>query len=775
MRARGLLGNGRNGPGPQGAPARPQPIGAERAPVRFRYARWLMKRWLGLLVVAGLLQSGPLLAQTRVADSLRAVLEASPRPDTTRVRRLQALSAELMMVDLPRSVAALQQALALSRQVHDPVGEGRALIRLGTLSRLQANYPAARRYTRQALAFFSRRADLRGLSTAYLQLSLIENGQGNPADALRAALQGVPFAEQAGDRVNLTRLQMMLGSVYVQLGNFDEALPMLRTTLKNAEELSDKPVVAAVLSLLGNAHQAERKWPEALAYYRRAMRQNRQLGDERSLTIDQISLAELYAAQGNFGQSLNFARRARAQAKASHDSFNLPSAELAMARAYLATQRPDSALALARHGYALARVQRKKENLRDATELLAQAYAQGGQYAEAYRFQRLWVAYKDSLSGEKTQSKTSALRYGFELDKKQTQIALLTKTRQLQAQKAARQHQEVYGLLLGLLGTALLAVLLGRNIYLKQRANLTLNIKNEHIAQQRDDLNCALLELKATQTQLVQSEKMVALAALTAGVAHEIQNPLNFVNNFSEVSMELVAELEEEERKPTRDLALEIGLLGDLKQNLRKIHQHGSRAGDIVKGMLEHSLADTGQRQPVDLNALVRDYLRLAYHDHQDKHLDFVVRRTLDLNPNLGPLHMVPQEIGRVLLNLFANAFYAVQRKADLLGPAYTPELQVCTRRLGTHIELRVRDNGTGIAPAIAGKIFEPFFTTKPPGEGIGLGLWFSYDIITKGYGGKLTVRTKEGEYTEFVVTLPQQAPYPLPLHDGADGAPEAA
>ena len=709
-----------------------------------------MKRWLILCLAVGLLRGVPLAAQTRPADSLRTLLRAQLRTDTLRVRRLQALSGELVMINLPQSTAVLEQALALSQRLADYRGEGQVLIRLGTLCRLQSNFAQARRYTQQALALFRRRANRAGLGVAYLQLSFIEMVQENPALALRAALQGLVFAGQAGDKLTQTRLCLVLGNTYIQLGNYQDALTTIQTTLRGAQVQGDEHTVAAALSLLGNTHQCLKNWPTALGFYGRAVQLNRRLGDLRSVTIDETSLAQLFVEKGDYRQGLRHGLLARASARDSKDAYTLPPAEVALARAYLLAGQPDSAIALAKHGFALNLPTRTgtKETLRNASGVLAQAYAQRGQFADAYRYQSLWVAYKDSLSGEETQKKTSALFYNYELDKKQSQIALLTQTRQL-------QRQQMQGLLAGLFGVLLLAALLGRNIYLKQLANRTLNVKNAQIAHQRDRLDHTLTKLKAAQSQLVQSEKMVALAALTSGVAHEIQNPLNFVNNFSEVSLELVAELEDEQHQPAHDPALAIELLGSLKQNLRKIHLHGTRVGDIVKGMLEHAHADTGQRQLVDLNAMARDYLRLAYHSFQDKHPDLVVARAFALDPHLGALRMVPQEMGRVLLNLFANAFYAVCQKASVLGPAYGPAVQVSTRRQNGHAELRVRDNGTGIPVAVLGKIFDPFFTTKPPGEGTGLGLWLSYDIITKGYGGTLTAHTKEGEYTEFVVTLP--------------------
>jgi two-component system NtrC family sensor kinase len=707
-----------------------------------------MKRWLALIVAASLLSFKPIAAQDRVADSLRALLKTDPRADTLQVHRLQALAGELMVSNLPQSVSLLNEALALSKRLQYSRGEGDALISLGTTARLKTDYFLARRYAQQAKTLFSRTANRRGLGKAYLQLSLIEMVQGNLTLALQAALSGLPYAEQAGDRVTQTQLLVSIGGTYVKLGNYNDALPVLRTVLQNGQRLRDDYVVASALSLLGNTYQILNDWPKALAYFQRSARLNRKLGDLQSATIDEVNIAELYARQGKYKQALRYGFEARALARANKDTYNLPGAELALARIYLTTQHLDSAIILAQHAFKLSQSTRSNENLRNASDIMAQAYARRGTFDKAYYYQCLWVAYQDSLAGVETQRKTSALRYGYELDKKQTQIALLTKSKQL-------QRQQLLGLLAGLLGTVLVAGLLWRNIYLKQRTNRELNEKNDHIAQQRDDLNHTLVALKATQGQLVQSEKMVALAALTAGVAHEIQNPLNFVNNFSEVSMELISELEEEEQKPVRDLALEAELLRDLKQNLRKIHQHGGRAGDIVRGMLEHARADAGQRQPLDLNAAAEDYLRLAYHALQAKHREFAVQRTLVPDPKLNLLQLVPQEIGRVLLNLFTNALYAVYQKSLITGPAYTAEVWVSTRQLPDGVELRIRDNGTGIPAAALGKIFEPFFTTKPPGEGTGLGLWFSYDIITKGYGGTLTVQTQEGEYTEFVITLP--------------------
>jgi two-component system NtrC family sensor kinase len=273
-----------------------------------------------------------------------------------------------------------------------------------------------------------------------------------------------------------------------------------------------------------------------------------------------------------------------------------------------------------------------------------------------------------------------------------------------------------------------------------------------------------LRSLKETQGQLIQSEKMASLGELTAGIAHEIQNPLNFVNNFSEVSTELVDEMNIEIEKGNNDEAKLIAQ--DLKQNLEKINHHGKRAGDIVKGMLQHSRSSSGVKEPTDINKLADEYLRLAYHGLRSKDKSFNATMKTDFDETIGNINIIPQDIGRVLLNLYNNAFYAITEKKKSPHPLkggeeYEPVVTVSTRRLsappaggdGGKVEIRVKDNGNGISQKVLDKIFQPFFTTKPTGQGTGLGLSLSYDII-KAHGGEIKIETMEGEGVEFIIEL---------------------
>ena len=271
--------------------------------------------------------------------------------------------------------------------------------------------------------------------------------------------------------------------------------------------------------------------------------------------------------------------------------------------------------------------------------------------------------------------------------------------------------------------------------------------------QLRAELQQSLDHLKATQNQLVQAEKMASLGELTAGIAHEIQNPLNFVNNFSDVSAELVGELQE--ALAANDSAEATALAGDLAQNLGKIGHHGRRAASIVKGMLEHSQTRAGERQPTDLNRLCDEYLHLAYQSLRAKDNSFNAALSTDFLAELPLVTVVGADVGRVLLNLFTNAFYAVRQRQQLGEPDYQPQVGVRTLALHQQVQIQVTDNGIGMSPAVQGKVFQPFFTTKPTGEGTGLGLSLSYDIITQGYGGTLSVESQEGQGTTFSVELP--------------------
>ncbi|HSZ85496.1 MAG TPA: ATP-binding protein [Puia sp.] len=294
------------------------------------------------------------------------------------------------------------------------------------------------------------------------------------------------------------------------------------------------------------------------------------------------------------------------------------------------------------------------------------------------------------------------------------------------------------------------------NLQREQERQQLLATQNETLEKQVTvrtlELSKSLDELRAAQTQLIQSEKMASLGELTAGIAHEIQNPLNFVNNFSEVNKELIAELKTEIKKGNTEEVNSIA--DDIEANEQKINHHGKRADAIVKGMLQHSRSSTGQKEPVNINAIADECLKLSYHSIRSKEKTFQANLKTDFDESIDRISLIQQDIVRVLINLFNNAFYALNEKKQQIGEGYVPITSVSTKKSGNHVSISVTDNGNGIPQKVIDKIFQPFFTTKPTGEGTGLGLSLSYDII-KAHGGEIKVNTKENEFTEFVIHLP--------------------
>jgi len=287
---------------------------------------------------------------------------------------------------------------------------------------------------------------------------------------------------------------------------------------------------------------------------------------------------------------------------------------------------------------------------------------------------------------------------------------------------------------------------------LKAKLEIQVAERTAEILAQKEELQKALDELKTTQAQLIQSEKMASLGELTAGIAHEIQNPLNFVNNFSEVSSELLEEMNAEIEKG--DFEEVKNIITDLKQNLEKINHHGKRADSIVKDMLQHSRASSGQKEPTDINKLADEYLRLAYHGLRAKDKSFNATIKTDFDETISNIDVIPQDMGRVILNLITNAFYAVTEKKNSDPENYEPIVTIKTQKAGNNVEVSIKDNGNGIPQKVLDKIFQPFFTTKPAGQGTGLGLSLSYDIV-KAHGGTINIETEEGNGATFIISLP--------------------
>ena len=379
-----------------------------------------------------------------------------------------------------------------------------------------------------------------------------------------------------------------------------------------------------------------------------------------------------------------------------------------------------------------------KVSIINELQLLAKAYAAAGMYKEGFSTQQELFEIKDRLAQETENAKSLSFDIEKKMQENENNIALL------KAQDEGNKKIRYY--LFGITALlALFAITLGIAIRNKQRSNTRLTTKNTEIVN-------TLEQLKQTQTQLIQSEKMASLGELTAGIAHEIQNPLNFVNNFSEINKELLTEMKDEIDKGNFEEAKAIAK--DIIDNEEKINHHGKRADIIVKGMLQHSRSSSGQKEPTDINALADEYLRLAYHGLRAKEKSFNADIKTDFDNSIGKINIIPQDIGRVVLNLINNAFYAVDEKKKMNQNGYEPIVSLSTKKNNGKVEIRVADNGNGIPQKVLDKIFQPFFTTKPTGQGTGLGLSLSYDIV-KAHGGEIKAETKENVGTAFIIQLP--------------------
>ncbi len=396
--------------------------------------------------------------------------------------------------------------------------------------------------------------------------------------------------------------------------------------------------------------------------------------------------------------------------------------------------------------------------------LLSEIYEDTDQELKAVKYLKEYRNIIEKQKDDDIANNTSTFEIQNIIDKNNKEKDLLEKEKLLKEKENQNQRWWLFSIAAGLFSSLVVVYLLNRNVKNKQRANAQLQQQKEEIENQKNKAENALSDLKSTQSQLIQSEKMASLGELTAGIAHEIQNPLNFVNNFAEVSVDILEEMFDEMAAGNLEEVKEIA--GDLKQNLEKITHHGKRASGIVKGMLEHSRTSDGKKELTDINALADEYLRLAYHGMRAKDKSFNAEFKTEFDESLPKINVIPQDIGRVLLNLINNAFYAVQ--APPPPPAggeiqndqieYRPTVIVRTSYLppsgGGGALITVSDNGPGIPPSIVDKIFQPFFTTKPTGSGTGLGLSLSYDIV-KAHGGEIKVESLAGEGSEFKITIP--------------------
>jgi signal transduction histidine kinase len=555
---------------------------------------------------------------------------------------------------------------------------------------------------------------------------------GNYAAALQIYLQGLALTRQHDDPSLTAGLLSAVGDLY---GYVSDRVSSLAYYLRSEElyrELKDEKHLSAANNFIGadyvqlgqydsGRYYMDLAYADAQHYYK---------GNIPAGALDDIAVA--YVRLGDDSLALALLRTCYADLAGKGDHENYSETTMAMAQVFDKEHMPDSCVVYARKCLEVAMRANILYNMIGAAELLAKYADRRHRPDSAYYYLRISMKAKDSMNNQNKIRQFQMIGFSEQLHQQELQQKLK------EADTANRNDLEKYSLLALLLIILLVALLLWRNNVRKQKDKLTIERSYE--------------QLRSTQALLIQSEKMASLGELTAGIAHEIQNPLNFVNNFSDVNTELIEELKTEALEGNDEEV--IALANNIKANEEKINHHGKRAGAIVKGMLEHSRSSAGKKEPADINALADEYLRLSYHGSRAKQKDFNAIMETDFDISIGKINIIPQDIGRVLLNVYNNAFYALNEKMGTAGENYHPTVSVSTKRINDKVELTVMDNGNGMPQKIVDKIFQPFFTTKPTGQGTGLGLSLSYDII-KAHGGEIKVETKEGEGTEFIIQLP--------------------
>jgi two-component system, NtrC family, sensor kinase len=637
-------------------------------------------------------------AQQTANDSLIRLL-ATNIPDSSRALILDRLALSLMTSKPLVALQYAQQGLDVAQKAKFPKGISRNMNRIGAIMRVTGNYPTSLKMHLDALKIAEETNDLDGLVRIYNQLGIFYSSQKDSRKAIETYFKGVSIAKKIHDQ-DLERILLSnIGMDYAFLNNLDSA----RIYTQSAYDLAIKQNsnnINALLINLANVNARIKNYALSLAYYRQSLPYSKSVEDVASLSQTYFEMAEVFKKTNNLDSCLYYSLKSLKIAKETNNI----------------------------------------QSIYGSSSLLSELYSQTD-VKKSYQYFKIATAAKDSMFNQQKAKQIENVSF----------VENLRKQELIDAEKDFKNRQWSM-ILLSIIGVVfLISIILFRNNRLQNKANRLLNKQKQEIDLQKNKAENALTELESTQMQLIQKEKLASLGEITAGIAHEIQNPLNFVNNFSELSIELADELKEEFNKiviPEKSKEYLEELLNDLTQNQRRIYGHGKRASSIVSNMLEHSRSSEGERQMTDINKLAEEYLSLAYHGMRAKNKSFHAEYSLAVDENLPLLKIVQQDIGRVLLNLFNNAFYAVSQ-------APNPTVKVIIKQIEKYICVEVVDNGKGISKDIIPKIFQPFFTTKPTGEGTGLGLSLSYDIITKLNNGKIEVTSEEGKGASFTVKIP--------------------
>jgi two-component system NtrC family sensor kinase len=656
---------------------------------------------------------GSSFANENYADSLLIRIQQAV-DDTTKVKLLNALGDYYTFNRQDSSVLYFGQSIELSERINYPIGSYSGYAKMAFVLNTASNYnkslEMALRSLRIAENFKSNREE--SMARSYNAMGLVNRRLQNDTIARNQCLTSIYLYKLAGITMDMPKMNFSplfnLALIYLKWKNWDSAY-----------------------------YYAKNSYDISLRYPARAQAQ---------ISVTASTLANVYAKTGR----RQLAREYFTHAIEIDKKYNVPLLRVRLYNniaAFFKDQGElDSCIYYAEAAFSLCRNHEFGEQSTDASSLVAQAYELLNKPDSALKYTKIFMASRDTIFNQAKLIQIQLLTF----DEGQRQKDIQHEINSTRERLVNRVRYYTLALLAGFF--LFLTLFLYKNNRRKKTANQTLEAQKREIDQQRAKAETALIELRSTQAQLIQSEKMASLGELTAGIAHEIQNPLNFVNNFSEINKELLEEMNKEVKSgQIENLRVTVE---NILANEIKINAHGKRADAIIKGMLEHSRRSSGRKESIDINILADEYLRLSYHGMRTKANAFKVTMETNFDPAVGSISIIPQDIGRVFLNLFNNAFYSVSEKKKQQPFDYEPTVWVTTKKEIDSVLVIVRDNGMGISEKIREKIFQPFFTTKPTGQGTGLGLSLSYDVI-KAHGGSISLHSLENEFTEFIVKIP--------------------
>ena len=640
-------------------------------------------------------------------DRLRQEVQLA-KNDTSRMYAFDNLGSYYDDVNLDSSVYYLEKAIAIARQLEFRIDEAGFYGDISWPLDKLGNYPQS----------------LKSLNMAWL----IVNNPVNEKYIYKLPKGQTP---QSFRLKTLDWVHWCFVGLYRYTGNYEKAIIAANESKRIAETSKDSFGLTYVNSELGYAYLKLNKLDSALYFDQLALVYNAATSTNTKFQgYLYIQIGEAYMQKGDTTLARqSFEKGIQVSALANNQIKN-GEAHIALARLFQSQNKFDSSLYQSQMALSILEFAGKEKSTAIAYRMISDCYASLGMQDSSFVYLKMATVLNDKLEKAEKEKIQEFQVAGFE-------AAL--RSQELEKEKIQTQGKiRIYGMLAGLSILSVIGFILYRNNRQKQKANSV--------------LEATLSNLKSTQAQLIQSEKMASLGELTAGIAHEIQNPLNFVNNFSEVNKELLIEMNDELDKG--NLVEAKSIAADVIENQEKINHHGKRADAIVRGMLQHSRNSSGQKELTDINGLADEYLRLSYHGFRAKDKSFNATLITEFDETICNINIIPQDIGRALLNLITNAFYAVDEKKKQLGEGYEPIVSIRTKKGNDKITIAVKDNGNGIPQKVINKIFQPFFTTKPTGEGTGLGLSLAYDIV-KSHGGEIKVETEQGGGSEFIVQLP--------------------